>query len=336
MSSGEPSLAQKVAFLSSSGAFGEAASGAPAEARETHMSYVFLTDDHVYKLKKPICNAYLDFSSLSGRERYCRIELALNQRLAPDIYLDVLPLTVTADGAMRVDGGGKTVDWLVKMHRLPDERMLDNAIRAGTVEPADIEGLAPILGPFFRNARQAEIPPEAFVARFVDEQDANRELLSGFADKIPPIDRALDRFDRALAAAEPLLLARARAGGVVDGHGDLRPEHVCLIEPPCIIDCLEFSALLRAVDPYEEVDYLSLECEILGAPWIGPLLHRLLAEAGVAAPDERLLRLYRSFRALVRARLALAHLLEPQIRLPEKWLPLASRYVEAACVALDS
>jgi uncharacterized protein len=332
MDGDEPTLGQKVAFLSSRGVFGPPA----AEARETHMSYVFLTPDRVYKLKKPVRYAYLDFSSVAAREHYCRVEVALNRRLAPDVYLDVLPLNLTPDGGMRVGGDEKVVDWLVAMRRLPDERMLDNAIRAGTVTPAEIEAVAGILATFFRNAARAEILPAAYVARFADERAMNRRLLAGFAHVIPAIDHVLDLFDRALVNAEPLLLARAKAGRIVDGHGDLRPEHVCLIEPPCIIDCLEFSELLRAVDPYEEIDYLGLECEVLGAPWIGPLLHRRLVEAGVEAPAAPLLRLYRAFRALVRARLALAHLLEPDIRLPEKWLPLGSRYVDAAVVALES
>jgi uncharacterized protein len=332
MDGDEPSLAEKVAFLSSRGVFGPPA----AEARETHMSYVFLTPDRVYKLKKPVRYAYLDFSSVAAREHYCRVEVALNRRLAPDVYLDVLPLNLAPDGSMRVGGAGKAVDWLVAMRRLPDERMLDNASRAGSVTPDDIEAVAGILAAFFHGAQRAEVSPAAFVARFADEQAMNRRLLAGFAHAIPVIDDVLDRFDRAFAAVEPLLLVRAQEGRIVDGHGDLRPEHVCLIEPPCIIDCLEFSALLRAVDPYEEIDYLGLECEVLGAPWIGPLLHRRLVEAGVEAPADPLLRLYRAFRALVRARLSLAHLLEPDIRLPEKWLPLGSRYIDAAAAALEA
>jgi uncharacterized protein len=332
MDGDEPTLPQKVAFLSSRGVFGPLA----AEARETHMSYVFLTRDRVFKLKKPVRYAYLDFTSVAAREHFCRIEVALNRRLAPDIYLDVLALNLAPDGSMRVGGAGRVLDWLVAMRRLPDERMLDNAIRAGSVTPADIEAVAGTLAAFFHDAQRAEVSPAAFVDRFADEQAMNRTLLAGFAHAIPSIDDVLARFDRALAAAEPLLLARAQAGRIVDGHGDLRPEHVCLIEPPCIIDCLEFSALLRAVDPFEEIDYLSLECEVLGAPWIGPLLHRRLVEAGVEAPAALLLRLYRAFRALVRARLSLAHLLEPDIRLPAKWLPLGSRYIEAAAAALEA
>lgn len=331
MSGEETALAQMVAALAAPGILADAG----AEVRETHMSYVFLTADRVFKLKKPVRCDYLDFSTLSARERYCRIELDLNRRLAPQVYLRVAPVTRKPDGKLGIAGFGSVVDWLVEMRRLPDQRMLDNAIRARSVRPAEIDALADILAPFFHAARRARASPQEYVARFEEEQAANRTLLLRFESEVPAIRRVLDAFDRALAEAKPDLLARARGGRVLDGHGDLRPEHVCLLDPPCVIDCLEFSPLLRAVDPYEEIDYLGLECGILGADWIGPRLHRRLAEAGVAEPPERLLRLYRGFRALVRARLALAHLLEPRIRLPEKWLPLASRYVEAAAQALE-
>lgn len=331
MSEEEEALAGKVAALVSPGVL--AAAG--AEARETHMSFVFLTQDRVFKLKKPVRAARLDFTTLAARERFCRIELELNRRLAPNVYLDVLPLTRGPDGILRVAGAGCVVDWLVEMVRLPDDRMLDNTILAGRVTRAQIDALADVLARFFAAAPRAAASPEDHVARFSEEQAANRALLLRFACDIPTIAHVVDACDRTLVEATPDLLARAREGYVVDGHGDLRPEHVCLIEPPCVIDCLEFSPILRAVDPYEEIDFLGLECEMLGAGWIGPLLHGRLVEAGIVEPPERLLRLYRGFRALVRSRLALAHLLEPRIRLPKKWLPLASRYVEAAARAFE-
>jgi aminoglycoside phosphotransferase family enzyme len=114
---------------------------------------------------------------------------------------------------------------------------------------------------------------------------------------------------------------------LVDGHGDLRPEHVCLNTPPVIIDCLEFSERLRQVDPFDEITYLGLECTRLGAPWIGP---RLLARLSAALDDPvkpRLLRFYAGYRACVRARLALAHLDDPCPREPERWPHLAREYL---------
>jgi aminoglycoside phosphotransferase family enzyme len=121
---------------------------------------------------------------------------------------------------------------------------------------------------------------------------------------------------------------------VLDGHGDLRPEHVCLLAPPVVIDCLEFNAQLRQTDPFDELAYLSLECDLLGAPWIGPRLVSGCAAALGDAPAPALLQLYTAYRALVRARLCMAHLLDTHPRTPEKWPPLASRYIACALAAL--
>ena len=146
---------------------------------------------------------------------------------------------------------------------------------------------------------------------------------------------ALDALDAALARHAPLLLARAAGGHVVDGHGDLRPEHVCLQQPPVVIDALEFNAALRAVDPFDELAFLVLECEIAGASWIGPRLLASCAAALRSAPPAALLQLYTAYRAQLRARLALAHLLEPQPRTPLKWAPLAERYLQRSLAALE-
>jgi aminoglycoside phosphotransferase family enzyme len=121
-----------------------------------------------------------------------------------------------------------------------------------------------------------------------------------------------------------------------EGHGDLRPEHIGLDGTPVVIDCLEFNRALREVDPFDELAFLDLECRLLGADWIGP---RLIAHCALAlgdTPAPQVMALYTAHRALVRARLALAHLLDAQPRTPERWKPQARRYVEAAQAALAS
>jgi aminoglycoside phosphotransferase family enzyme len=129
-------------------------------------------------------------------------------------------------------------------------------------------------------------------------------------------------------------MKRLDAGRIVDGHGDLRPEHICLIEPPVIFDCLEFNAELRAVDPFEELAFLGLECSVLGADWIGEKIIAQVSEDLDDHPGADLICAYAAFKALLRARLALAHLLEPNPRTPAKWVPQAERYLDAAAQIL--
>jgi aminoglycoside phosphotransferase family enzyme len=146
----------------------------------------------------------------------------------------------------------------------------------------------------------------------------------------------LERVERALAASRQALEDRVRQGQVVDGHGDLRPEHVCLADPIVIFDCLEFSRELRWSDPFDEIAFLGLECELLGAAWIGPALAQSLSERLGSRPSDDLTRFYRAFRAVMRARLTIAHLLDPVPREPAKWEPLAMRYLSIAETTLSA
>jgi aminoglycoside phosphotransferase family enzyme len=143
--------------------------------------------------------------------------------------------------------------------------------------------------------------------------------------------RRIDRIQRLyLERHHDMLSQRLRGRHIVDGHGDLRPEHIWLGDPVRIIDCLEFNPRLRTVDPFDEIAFLSLECERLGATWAGRYIKQR-AERGLKdGLGEELFLFYRCHRATLRARLAIAHLLEPNPRTPEKWPRLARRYLEIA------
>jgi uncharacterized protein len=335
-------LADKVRFLSTATAYGDAAG--PVDVRETHMAVLFFTGAFVFKLKKPVRYSFLDFSTLAAREQTCRAELVLNERLAAGVYLGVVPLRQFADGrfALGQTGPGPAsdpatiVDWLVKMRRLPAERMLDGLIARGALAPGQVDTLADLLARFFHTAHASPIDPAVYAARFAAQQEVNRDVLLRplFASDRRVNRRALDRCDRALQQYRPLLLARARDGRVIDGHGDLRPEHICLVEPPVVIDCLEFNSELRCLDPFDELAYLGLECALAGAAWVGPRLIQHWAQASGDRPPPQLLLLYAGYRAVLRARLCLAHLLESPGRAPDQWLPRAQRYVRAALDAM--
>jgi aminoglycoside phosphotransferase family enzyme len=334
-------LAAKVRYLSTPAAYPHGPEA--VEAIETHMAWVFLAGDQAFKLKKPVRYEYLDFSTLERREHDCREEVRLNRRLAADVYLGLFALVRTAGPALALRAerelrpGEAVADWLVHMRRLPADRMLDRAIRQAAVTVQDIDRVGAVLGAFYQRAPAADIGAGELVARFRREQQRNRVLLSR-ADMAPdpePAFAALDAVDRALETMEGALADRVAQRAIVEGHGDLRPEHVCLLDPPRVIDCLEFDRQLRLVDPYEELAFLGLECEFAGADWIGPRLLARCAGAlgGVPVP---LLRFYTAQRALLRARIALAHLLEPQVRDPATWRPQARRYIDRALAALSS
>ena len=295
------------------------------------MSWVFLAGDRVYKLKKPVRFPYLDFSTLGRREHACRAELRLNRRLAPDVYLDVVSLTHSRRGLV-LDGEGEPVDWLVCMRRLDERFTLDRLILDGRLRLAQLDRLTHALAGFYRAAKPVFLPPAVHLADLRRGLVFNRRVLLDRRFHLPTglvrrIDFAQRRF---LARHSGLIGARLRHRRIVDGHGDLRPEHIFIDDKVRIIDCLEFNPRLRVVDPFDEIAYLSLECERLGAAWVGDYLRRRLKMMLHDGPAEPLFAFYHCYRATLRARLAIAHLYEAHPRTPDKWPRLAREYLELA------
>jgi aminoglycoside phosphotransferase family enzyme len=329
-------IEDKVRFLSSSTIFG--LPNEIVEVIETHMSWVFLVGDRAYKMKKPVRFPFLDFSTLAAREANCRAELALNRRLAPDVYLRVTPLTMNLSGALALDGEGDIVEWIVVMRRLPGEKMLDRMLAIGILQAADVDRLTDLFVQFYRRAPHPPTSPGDYFARLISEEAVNRDVLTRRPFEVDHgrVPAILGRMDNALEAHRELLEGRAAQGRLVDGHGDLKPEHICLEERVVIFDCLEFSAELRLVDPVDELAYLSVECALLGAQWLGLALFERVTPALESQTPHRLFHLHAARRAVLRAGLALAHLLDPVPRVPQKWEPLAGRYLTLAEQALDS
>jgi aminoglycoside phosphotransferase family enzyme len=325
-----PTLADKVAFLSQASTYGLGMREAVV-LRETHMSWVFLAGDKVYKLKKPVRFPYLDFSTLAQRETACRAELKLNRRLARDVYLDVEPLVLSQRG-LSIGGAGPIVDWLVVMRRLDEYDTLEHTLLESRVEQSQLDRLVSTLAEFYRTAQRVFTVPAVQMAEWRRSLTFNNRILLEPRLGLPSsLIRRIDAIQRSFLARCPDLLAeRARGRRILDGHGDLRPEHIWLTDGIRIIDCLEFNTQLRAVDPFDEIAYLSLECERLGARWIGDYCHRKIAEALHDNPPTVLYRFYRCHRAMLRARLAIAHLLETQPRTPEKWPAVARAYLTIA------
>jgi aminoglycoside phosphotransferase family enzyme len=322
-------LADKVAFLTSPAAY--AGLAPDVVCRETHMSFVFLAGERVYKLKKPVRFPYLDFSTLRHREAACRAELALNRRLAGDIYEQVAALTRSPTG-LAIGGPGEVVDWLVVMRRLDEGDTLEQAILQDRLETWQLDRLAATLLAFYRRTPAVFVSAARHLATWHRSLAMNRRILLDARLGLPAglvtrIDRAQRRF---LAERSDMLTARVAGRHLLDGHGDLRPEHIFLGDPVRIIDCLEFNPALRSVDPFDEVAFLCVECERLGAAWAGAYLRRRVGHGLRDGLSDALFAFYRCHRAALRARLAIAHLMEPVPRTPDKWPRLARVYLSLA------
>jgi uncharacterized protein len=318
------------AFLGAPGAYPEATR--EVTTVETHMSWVFLTDSFVYKLKKPITLEDLDFSSPELRKRNCEDEVRLNRRLAPDVYLGVVPLTEDPDGGFSLGGIGRAVDWLVRMRRLPSALNLDTILRAGSVrshEP-DIRRAAAHLARFYATASPETVSPGSLVDRLSTRVHADRCVLSQPRYRLP-LERvlALTDSERAfLTRCARLFERRAEQGRIVEGHGDLRPEHIWVGDPPSIIDCVEFDRRLRTLDAADDLAFLGLECERLGHPEVGQWFWDAYTAATGDAPPRALVHFYRVHRAVRRAVIAVTRLDEPGVVEQDRFLARARRYLE--------
>jgi aminoglycoside phosphotransferase family enzyme len=296
------------------------------------MSWVFLTDRYAYKLKKPVRFKLLNLATLEDRRKNCEAEVAWNRRLAPEVYLGVVPLGTDENGRLALGTGTGIVDWLVKMRRLPAERMLDRVIAAGKVDPSDLRRVAETLAGFYLRAARADLTEEEYRLRFVREiEEIRRELeeISPIArDRIEAISRGLESFVRLRA---DLLDARVRDGRIVEAHGDLRPEHVCLLPRPVVIDCLEFDPDLRLLDPADELSFLTIECELAGGPpFIEEVLFGTYGELASDWPPRSLVLFYEAFRAFLRAKISIWHLKDREVKDPGKWISRTRNYVETA------
>ncbi len=323
-------LEAKLAFLRQGASYPE--SPYRVEALETHMAWVFLTTDHAYKLKKPVCYDGIDCRSVAARRHFCEEEDRLNRRLAPDVYLGVVPLTLNGDGYLEVGGDGEVVDWLVRMRRLPANFMLDHVLRHGRASARDMQCVASRLVGFFQSLPPVDIDGAAYRDRYARQIASCAHELLQPAYRLPAAHVRLlcHRQHSALDRLAARIDRRVADGFVVEGHGDLRPEHICLYPEPVIIDCLEFSRSLRIVDRADEIAFLALETERLGAPALAAAFIQQYRAQSHDRPPAALLHFYQGYRAIVRAALAIAHLREARFRYSPKWVASAMNYLQLA------
>ena len=290
--------------------------GATIERRETHVSHVFLAGSFAYKFKKPVQFPFLNASTLARRKQFCLLELVLNRRLAPTVYLSMTPIVETRKG-LRLGGKGKAIEWVVKMRRLPEERMLDQLVAQRRVRRRDMKRIADRLIPFFRRAARSHA-----ISRYGEPAQVAALVLGNLQECQPFVGRLLSEADRAFLEAsyhqyltlhEPVLRQRVRERRIIDGHGDLRCENICLTNPVSIFDCVEFEPAFRCGDLANDLSFLLMDLEFRG--------RREFADALVAQYRRRLtdptldlvLPFYKCHRSLVRGKVrGLAWLQHPR------------------------
>lgn len=276
------------------------------ERIETHASVVFLAGEEVYKLKKPVDFGFLDYSTLDRRKRMCELEIEMNRRLAPDAYIDVVEV-VRGDRGIQIGGNGETVDYLVHMRHLPESATLASLVKREAVRDIDIDAIARHIGAFHQRADHG---PE--VARWGRLEVVRQNIGENFEQTETYIGRTLPArifgeisgYARAfLRDNEDLFCRRKEDGMIRDGHGDLRAEHVYLLNEVTIVDCIEFNDRLRCGDVAVDLGFLAMDLDAMNRP---DLSDRLVASYVDASGFEvaSVLDFYRCYRAYVRGKVA--------------------------------
>lgn len=242
------------------------------EVHQTHISVVFLTGPYAYKVKKSVNFGFVDFSTLERRRHFCEEEIRLNRRLAPNVYLGVVPVTRSVD-RLRMEGVGEVVEWAVKMERLDETMTLRHQVKECGLSGQELEQaigtivarLVAFYGLADRNAAISDAAGFEAVARNAEDNFVSSEPLVGRSVSRSVFDRLRALTHWELERLRPLVMARADRGIPCDGHGDLRLDHIYLRpdrNPPddlVIVDCIEFSDWLRSVDPVSDLAFLAMD-----------------------------------------------------------------------------
>lgn len=302
------------------------------EQIETHISQVFLAGEKVYKLKKPLRFDFLDYSTLALRKQACEDEVRLNRRLADGVYLGVLAVTRDSAGALKLGGDGEPVEWCVVMNRLHEEATLQSSIREKRVSEEQLAGIARHLAGFYCGQPPLEITVGEFAAELQRHVRGNWSEIARDEQRFAPHE--VRRIHGAqlvfLHRGRKLLNQRVSQHRIVDGHGDLRPEHIYLSSPPAIIDCIEFSDEFRRLDILDELCFLQSECAALGAEAVGRTVREQCLDELDDVADERVADFYLAYRACVRAKIALLRARQLSGEAAEAARNLAQRYFSLA------
>lgn len=288
---------------------------------QTHVSWIFLAGKFAYKIKKPVNFGFLDFSTLDRRLFYCHEELRLNRRLCPEIYLDVVKVRETPEGAA-FHGEGSTLDYAVKMIRLPEERMADRLLAEDRLRGADVQSIAATVAAFHQQALTGgEIDRYGSLETIRRNWEENFQQATEFTGiTITPEDLSLIRewAEQFMAAKAGLFSQRVAGGFIRECDGDLHLENICLADRVCIFDCIEFNSRFRYSDTAADIAFLLMDLEFHGRRDLALIfLKEYIAASGDAGVSD-LVDFYSVYRAFIRGKVESFRLKDPGIPLEEK------------------
>lgn len=302
---------------------------------QTHISYVFITRNHVYKMKKPVNFGFLDYSTLKKRKYYCQEEIKLNRRLCPDIYLGMVEVREKA-GKVNLGDSGKTLDYLVKMKRLPEAKMMDKLMLKNKTTKEVIDKIAQKVASFHcQAATGGKISQGGSLKAIKENVDENFVQTLSFVGQTisqPKFDAIKSYSYQFLKENKKLLEDRVKEQKIRDCHGDLYSKNICLSEDIYIYDCIEFNTRFRYADVASEVAFLAMDLDFYNRGDLSNFFVNSYIKYSSDFELGALLNFYKCYRAYVRGKVHSFVLEAEEASKEEKKLnaQLAKRYFNLA------
>ncbi len=298
--------------------------GPGAKVIETHASWIFLSSDYAYKMKKPVNFGFLDFSSHTKRHFFCTEELRLNRRFAPELYLDVIPVGGSIDQPRL--NQEPALAYLVKMRRFPQENQLDRMLAAGNLTVTELIEFAAKIAAVHRQAAHTDPDscfgtPESVIRPIRQNFEQIRSALPDSV-ALQTISNIEEWSEATFSAVQPFLLARREEGYIRECHGDMHLANMAWFhDQPLLFDCIEFNENLRWIDTINDIAFLVMDLDDRG--------HRQMASSFLNAylrhTDDyaglKLMRFYQVYRAMVRAKVLCLRLRQTDLSTQERHAP---------------
>ncbi len=298
------SLPEVIRSLLEPSAYPERPSG--VELKQTHISYLFFTPEYVYKIKKPVNFGFLDFTTLEKRRFYCHQELTLNRRMTEGVYINVLPIVKKGSGEITVGGKGKTIEYAVKMKRLPPEMMLNRMLEDGRISNDIVKETARVIANFHLKADSTkEISRYGLPAVLRRNSEENFMQTEGFIKRTISQKqfKEISRYTRAmLEDSQGLFIQRVEEGNIKDLHGDIHSDHVCISDGIQIFDCIEFNERFRYSDVVSDMAFLAIDLDFYNRHDLSKVFAEAYFETTKDKAGRKLLDFYKCYRAYVRGK----------------------------------
>jgi len=285
---------------------------------QTHISWVFLTGNFVYKIKKPVDFGFLDFTTLEKRKKFCKKEVEINRMFSPDVYIGFVPVNRFGNYSIKINGPGETIDYAVKMKQLPQELLMDRLLDKNQVETKDMERIVDMLIKFYSKTQTFRDPHsigslETVKFNWNENFKQTREFIGKTIEK-QMFEEIKQRIESFMDKNRELFDKRLKEGFVKRCHGDLHSGNIFIIDQKvCIFDAIEFNDRFAVSDVASDIAFLSMDLESRKRKYLSEYLIRRYVEDTGDIDLEKLLDFYRCYRAYVRGKVISFRINDPNL-----------------------